>query len=881
MLMPKSNNVIYLLLCATAFIILSQNAFGFVQSLENHNLELNDDNYKNDKTSTYEKQDGRELQSLDWYAPPGGLPGSYEEYLENHPIQSAQFFQPDIVRNLVEANIALLIDETLYPLISLRLQQYVADLEFEGNSVFLQTITGGTPEEIKSWIIDQYNEGCTGFVFVGDITAAWAEVSGDVFPCDLYYMDLDGSWFDNDHDGDFETHTAGSGDVGPEVYVGRLYASTLAYDTEAHMINDYLAKAHAYRVGELTQPWNGLEYVEEDWYDMDVALDLIYGANVTRYDYGYFTTGQDYLDKLDEGHHFVQVCAHSYSAGHHFSTWPTESSSYAHLYVYSPVARPAKLLLGFDDGIKVWFNGDLLYTNDRYCDWNGCWNPDGFEVDVSLNQGWNRLLCKISQESWYYQLSARFTDMTYQTLEDLVYQMSDPDTHGPEATYVRSWLLNGFHQDVPDNFYSYLTTNYLGVAEGTINPEHGEVMGGKTWTTYASGYPFIDMGDYCGDPDYGVCYAFARINAESATSCELWLGYDDGARVWLNGDEILYDNCYGDFIADLSKIDISLSAGENRLLIKVSEWMGSHGFSARLCESDGSPVEGITYDPEPTPITYVGTWLVNGPYVNPNQASRLSLDYLEGEASLAPSEGDEAPFGTWDRGIGNGYPFDLKTFFDHGDWVYSEDIQTRDPPVLFYNLFSCGPGRFTDDDYLAGAYIFHTTYGLITIASSKSGSMLNFQDFTAPLGQNKCIGEAFHDWFDAQAPFEQWEKEWYYGMVICGDPTLLLNLEIYPETTVEVTKPLNAIYLFNVKIFPFFVPVAIGRVSFEINPFNEMFDIEQVNFYLDNELKYEDTEEPYSWLWNRFSFFKHQVTTITYDSSGRNVVTEIPMWKFF
>jgi hypothetical protein len=256
--------------------------------------------------------------------------------------------------------------------------------------------------------------------------------------------------------------------------------------------------------------------------------------------------------------------------------------------------------------------------------------------------------------------------------------------------------------------------------------------------------------------------------------CQLWLGYDDGARVWLNGTEVLYDNRYGGFEADMSKLDVNLNAGENRLLVKVSEWMGTHGFSARFCRADGSQLEGLSYDPKSMPITHIGVWLVNGPYANSNQGTRLSEDYLGGESTVMPSEGDSAALGVWERGIGNGCPFDLGTFYDHGDWVYSATIQERDPPVLFYNLFSCGPGRYTDDDYLAGAYIFNTTFGLITIASAKSGSMLNFHDFTAPLSENKSVGQAFQEWFAAQAPFELWEQEWYYGMVLCGDPTLRL-----------------------------------------------------------------------------------------------------------
>jgi hypothetical protein len=87
---------------------------------------------------------------------------------------------------------------------------------------------------------------------------------------------------DSNGDGIYETHEAGKGDMGPELYVGRLYAHTLTYDTEADMINDYLEKTHAYRMGNLTLPWRALEYVEEDWYDMDVCLDQIYNQNSKR-----------------------------------------------------------------------------------------------------------------------------------------------------------------------------------------------------------------------------------------------------------------------------------------------------------------------------------------------------------------------------------------------------------------------------------------------------------------------------------------------------------------------------------------------------------------------------------------------------------------------
>ncbi|HVP12100.1 MAG TPA: dockerin type I domain-containing protein [Phycisphaerae bacterium] len=724
-----------------------------------------------------ERQDGRYIPRLRWTSPHGELPGTHAAYLQSHPLQPACFseareFAPQTPqagpRSPGNLPISILVDATLYPSITTGLNQYIADLTAEGSSVFMQTVSGGTPAEIKAWVAARYYAGSIGVVFIGDITAAWAEVSGDSFPCDLFYMDVDGHWEDTDGDGVYEVHEAGSGDEGPELFVARIYAHTLTYDTEANMVNGYLAKAHAYRAGTLTEPWRGLEYVEEDWYDMDVALNLVYGGNVARYDYGYFTTAADYLNQMDLGQHFVQVCVHSYSGGHYFSTRPTESAAYAHVYVKSPTARAARLRLGSDDGIKVWFNGSNVLTRDVYQGWTA----DQYTAAVTLNQGWNRLLCKVSQGGGSYQFSARITDPSGGTFSDLDYQLSDPNTHGEEAQFIRGWLLNGFHQDIADNFWSYLTTNYLGVNEALVNPSAGQVMGGQTWTASSSTGPYVDLDSYCGGTDYGACYAFVRVNTNAGKSCQLWMGYDDGARVWLNGSVVLYDNRYGGYTPDMTKFNVNLVAGTNRLLVKISEWMGASGFSARFCNADGTPVSGLTYDPAPSAISYIGTWLMNGPYVNPDQGTRLSQDYLGGESGVRPSAGDAAPFGTWQPGVGSGYPFDIGVFYDHGDWVLSQDIQNRDPPVLFYNLFACGPGRFTDADYLAGAYIFNTTYGLITVASAKSGSMLNFQDFTAPLGQGETVGTAYREWFDAQSPFEEWEREWYYGMVLNGDPML-------------------------------------------------------------------------------------------------------------
>jgi hypothetical protein len=816
------------------------------------------------------------VEKLKWISPNGELPGTYQEYLKKHPLTPAKFSLPLFAldnQSTTCCNLSILVDKDLYPKISTHLRGYISDLESEGLLVFTQSVKGGSPQEIKSWIKTRYTLGSTGFVLIGDITAAWAEVSGSVFPCDFYYMDLDGIWEDQDNDGDFETHLPGEGDTGPEVYVARIYAHSLIYDNEEDLVNEYFAKTHSYRTGELQQPWQGLEYVDEDWNDMPVDLGYIYGDNLSRYDYGYYTTGSDYMEKMDQGQHFVQVCAHSYSGGHHFGTRPTESVVYAHTYIYSPNQQPAKLHLGSDDGIISWLNGDIIYSNDRY----GGWHKDAYAIDIALNEGWNKLLCKISQGGGDFKFSARITNQNLESLNGLIYQINNPQFNVREADYIRSWLLNGFHQDTSDRFWEYLTTNYLNIAEDIINPDEGEENGGKTWERYDSGNPYIDIDDYSNNADFGVCYAFTQIYAEKKENCQLWIGYDDGVRVWLNGDVIFFDNRYGELESDMQKINVTLKKGENRLLVKLSEWMGENGFTARICHPDGGPIDDLTYNPEMVPVSWMGKWLINGPYLNPDKKERLRRDYLGNEGMIEPSVGDQAPEGRWERFIGNGCPVNLGRFYDSGDWVLSSDIQERDPPVLFYNLFACGPGRFTEENYLAGSYIYNTTSGLISIASSKSGSMLNFGDFTRPLSKGKCVGEAFREWFDAQAPFQQWEREWYYGMVMCGDPTLV----VHPLVRIVITKPQNGIYFKNQEVLPFFTPVILGDIDVEVTPYN-LGDLRRVEVYLDNTLEANLSAPPYIWRWDDKNLLQVRYTlkVRAYTLSGNYVGDTVHVWRF-
>ena len=77
--------------------------------------------------------------------------------------------------------------------------------------------------------------------------------------------------------------------------------------------------------------------------------------------------------------------------------------AYLRAGVYVPESRVASLEMGSDDGIKAWLNGELVHAND----FRGALKRGRDQTTVHLDQGWNRLLLKITQLTGEWGASAR------------------------------------------------------------------------------------------------------------------------------------------------------------------------------------------------------------------------------------------------------------------------------------------------------------------------------------------------------------------------------------------------------------------------------------------------------------------------------------------
>jgi len=82
---------------------------------------------------------------------------------------------------------------------------------------------------------------------------------------------------------------------------------------------------------------------------------------------------------------------------------------------------------------------------------------------------------------------------------------------------------------------------------------------------------------------------------------------------------------------------------------------------------------------------------------------------------------------------------------------------------------------------------------------------------------------------------------------------------------VKIVKPGNFLYLQNREIMPLNEPVILGRITIEAIAKNASM----VEFYIDDELKYEDESPPYQWQWNAASIGKHEIKVIAYNGKNK------------
>ena len=161
----------------------------------------------------------------------------------------------------------------------------------------------------------------------------------------------------------------------------------------------------------------------------------------------------------------------------------------------------------------------------------------------------------------------------------------EKNTGGPGEQFSRygqgnrTWLLRGpFERKRGED------KEFIDVAHPDAHP------GRNGWSQPVYFYDDkIDLDQYYDDPSECVAYAFATFTAPKEQDAELWIGSDEGVRVWING-EVVYD--YRGARRHRLPNDrqpIHIQAGENTVLVRADQTRGRFDFSLNLCEPEEDP----------------------------------------------------------------------------------------------------------------------------------------------------------------------------------------------------------------------------------------------------------------------------------------------------
>jgi parallel beta-helix repeat protein len=274
------------------------------------------------------------IKVTEWSDPNRNKPYEYHEL--NHP---PRVFKDRIISSSKNNDdlVVLFVDEELYIDISEKIDRFTTDLINDGFSVEVHVGVYGIAEDLKltiKQIYDQPENDLKGVILIGNIVAAWYknydDFNGNIatFPMDLFYMDLNGEWEFSIDDDMYVGHT---GEVAPEIWVGRIDATTLSGET-IDIYKNYFDKNHAYRTGDLKLPNRALLYIDDDWsnycqnYKSHHQILYPYTTCVAHKD---GTNGIDYKNRLTWDYDWITVMAHSSPNGHSFR------SDYENSYVSS------------------------------------------------------------------------------------------------------------------------------------------------------------------------------------------------------------------------------------------------------------------------------------------------------------------------------------------------------------------------------------------------------------------------------------------------------------------------------------------------------------------------------------------------------------------
>lgn len=264
------------------------------------------------------------------------LSRSFESYTHYHEYAITE----DETNPTYINKILIIVKDTIYIAMPSYIIRYAHDIHNTfGCAVDIESVNGETAPQIRA-LIQTYAADLDGVVFVGDIVPAfyyhtaatnWEE---ETFTCDLFFMDLNGTWQQSATLGIYNDH---NGNVAPEIFVGRINTSTMNRD-EVQELKCFFDKDHQYWTGKkVLNKQRALTYTYSDWDNSSFrnSVSPLYGSNNYSAVHGsLFNKGNYCTDLQDDAYEFIQMACHSSSIRHNFRT---ATNNLLYEYEISPI----------------------------------------------------------------------------------------------------------------------------------------------------------------------------------------------------------------------------------------------------------------------------------------------------------------------------------------------------------------------------------------------------------------------------------------------------------------------------------------------------------------------------------------------------------------
>ncbi len=124
-------------------------------------------------------------------------------------------------------------------------------------------------------------------------------------------------------------------------------------------------------------------------------------------------------------------------------------------------------------------------------------------------------------------------------------------------------------------------------------------------------------------------------------------------------------------------------------------------------------------------------------------------------------------------------------------------------------------------------------------------------------------------------------SERYLGLSGDGIDFVVIGEE-YAHPDVIITNPKeDYLYVNGGEKLHLPLTIIFGDITVETQVNGISGDVEKVEFYIDQELMFIDTEKPYNWTWQGKPTFRHKLKIVAYYSGRSSLSNELVVWKFF